>query len=664
MLRTTAGGVLPVTVRFEYDANGNLIGVTDAGGGVTRTQYDTVGRVTATIAPDGSRNEFTYAKGNLPFEVRYANGAVDRILRNERDQSVALTASDGGMMQLKLDAVGQVIEISGPDGAVTRSSFDAPGRPSSIVDSMGQQIDYTYAFQETSSARTTASNGATVRSEYDASGRKVAEINALGVTTRYTYDARGNLTGTVRSDGVGIRQTFDAAGRIISRSDPSGATTRLEYNSAGFLSAVIDAMGVRTEATHDELGKVTSVRDPLGHVTSMQYDNVGRMLTSTLPLGQQATFDYDILGRPKKVIDFESRTIDFVYSPDGRTVTQTADDGTIQVTRGLHGPVEVIDSRGTTRYAYDTLGRLVERVEPDGVSIRYSYDLGGKVLTLTTPGGTTTYTYNARSLIQTVTDPLGRVTLYSYNSAGLLSRTESPNGIIEVRQYDSIGLLSRIEQSRSQTVLARYDVVRDLVGRITGFGLSAYAFNRSYLHAGQGDAWSGTWDKGSLMLGVGLEIGDMKLSSNVVARSGQPAMTRTMNLHTWSIDFGFGALRGSDNVYVEGPKKTGNPSEKTLLGVYFTGLGGGLEVAAAQVGWESLKLGQTIGYVSDSSKLDDFVGMYNDFWKPHSFFHQFLRKYATFDVGLKLASIGRSAPTSLPIDRPSRPSRYLSVKKA
>ena len=127
MLRTTAGGVLPVTVRFEYDANGNLIGVTDAGGGVTRTQYDTVGRVTATIAPDGSRNEFTYAKGNLPFEVRYANGAVDRILRNECDQSVALTASDGGMMQPKLDAVGQVIEISGPDGAVTRSSFDAPG---------------------------------------------------------------------------------------------------------------------------------------------------------------------------------------------------------------------------------------------------------------------------------------------------------------------------------------------------------------------------------------------------------------------------------------------------------------------------------------------------------------------------------------------------------
>lgn len=40
---------------YSYDANGNLLSVTDALGNVTAYEYDALNRVTAEIAPNGGK---------------------------------------------------------------------------------------------------------------------------------------------------------------------------------------------------------------------------------------------------------------------------------------------------------------------------------------------------------------------------------------------------------------------------------------------------------------------------------------------------------------------------------------------------------------------------------------------------------------------------------
>ena len=60
--------VLPYgsTIKYNYDALGNCIAVTDAEGNVTSYTYDCANRIIEVLDSDGERTSFTYDKdGNL-----------------------------------------------------------------------------------------------------------------------------------------------------------------------------------------------------------------------------------------------------------------------------------------------------------------------------------------------------------------------------------------------------------------------------------------------------------------------------------------------------------------------------------------------------------------------------------------------------------------------
>ena len=63
-----------VRLRFDFDADGNLVAATDADGNVARLERDAAGLVTASISPLGRRTTFAYD----------AHGRIDRAPRAGR----------------------------------------------------------------------------------------------------------------------------------------------------------------------------------------------------------------------------------------------------------------------------------------------------------------------------------------------------------------------------------------------------------------------------------------------------------------------------------------------------------------------------------------------------------------------------------------------------
>ena len=79
-------------------------------------------------------------------------------------------------------------------------------------------------------------------------------------------------------------------------------------------------------------------------------------------------------------------------------------------------------------YEYDTRGNLIHEVDPNGNCTYRDYDPIGRVLRETKQGLTTTYTYEAGGLIESVKSPAGALTVRHYTTNGLPKEEIYPDG--------------------------------------------------------------------------------------------------------------------------------------------------------------------------------------------------------------------------------------------
>ena len=131
----------------------------------------------------------------------------------------------------------------------------------------------------------------------------------------------------------------------------------------------------------------------------------------------------------------------------------------------------VVDSRGTSTFAYDNQTRRLLRItEPDGRYLRYEYDADGRLTLMayaTDPGGpetATLYRYDGLDRLVAVEDSNG-VTAYSYDAHGRLVSRDLSNGGRTALSYDIAGnLTSMTHVGPSGQVLERFTYAYDTVG--------------------------------------------------------------------------------------------------------------------------------------------------------------------------------------------------------
>src|SRR6185312_6785394 len=92
----------------------------------------------------------------------------------------------------------------------------------------------------------------------------------------------------------------------------------------------------------------------------------------------------------------------------------------------------ITDNRGTTSYGYDARDRVTSVTLPEGWTLAYTYDAAGNRATVTSQYGTeaaktTAYVYDSANRLQKVTSPEGEVTTFTYDAAGNRATETLPN---------------------------------------------------------------------------------------------------------------------------------------------------------------------------------------------------------------------------------------------
>jgi RHS repeat-associated protein len=390
----------------DYDLGlAELIRTTDLNGNSTVRNFDADGRLATVFGPSDPLG------GPATINISYSPQAVpafaltqQKLPQPKRDGSTTLDTvifMDGFQraIQSRADA-----EVNGNLGTTVsgRLDFDSMGR----VNSRGQAT-----FSQTS--KTTFVTGAARNPTaylYDVLDRALVVNRPEGsvTTTSFGFGTSANdpvlRYRTAVTDPEGrLHVSFSDGHQLVSaveeRIDGRIPTTHYAYDPLGQLVASIDAAGNVTSLAHDLVGRTTQVTTPDSGLTEYAYDPAGNLIRRVDPnlraAGQAVSFLYQF-NRLSRIVRPVSGNIDFSYGPPGAgenaadRVTAIADEAGLE-NRGYGKLGELTRTRRTlvplspsqsprifeTRFSYDSFGRLLQLVYPDGETISYGFDGGG-----------------------------------------------------------------------------------------------------------------------------------------------------------------------------------------------------------------------------------------------------------------------------------------------
>ena len=245
----------------QYGPLNKLISKTDRNGNVSRYQYDSVGRFTKFTDPVGLETTLTYSQGTAEI--------TDPAARTTR---------------LNLDANGNLIRITDPDGSSRQWRYDSQHHMTGETDQLGNIETSNFGFH----GRVTD----VVRK--DGSRRQYAPIDIQGlfppeqtaadpIATPLSNPIAGRIplpeSTFVDSNGNATRSKLDDRGQVVSAADSLGALPSIVRNAENLPVQATDANGNPTWFTYDDKGNVLTQSSavnngehPFG--TALQFDGI------------------------------------------------------------------------------------------------------------------------------------------------------------------------------------------------------------------------------------------------------------------------------------------------------------------------------------------------------------------------------------------------------
>jgi RHS repeat-associated protein len=385
------------TVKFEYDADGNLIKREDPTG-TTKYTVDALNRLTKEALPTTQNNEYGYELASNMSSFTDAGGTT-KYAYNSLDELEAVT-EPGETKQTKFgyDGDHRLTKITYPSGAIQNYKLEpALGRPEAIT------------FEGLSGTAVPNLAYSFIKEENDTELVQTM-TQSSGVTTTYGYDPLNRLKSAVAKgsgkSGSSYVYNLDGNGNRVSQTvnpteSEGGETTHYVINSGNLLECRQTVEGACTKSnstelsayTYDEAGEETAI-SPKGDTSGSTFEfNAARQLSGLTPSGSEA-----------KALSYGGTGQNDLVSLGTSTTIQNS----------LLGLTREVSTGGTSYYARTPEGLLIDQRTPAG-KFNPLYDAQGDVIALVSTSGKVERTFhygpygeNVNSEgTQTIPDPFG-----------------------------------------------------------------------------------------------------------------------------------------------------------------------------------------------------------------------------------------------------------------
>lgn len=458
---------------------------------------------------------FSYNAQNQLITVTDANGNVTSIDRDGSGKPLSITSPYGQKTTLTVDANGYLNKITDPAGHSTKLTSSATGLLASLTDPNGRLYTYTYDSMGMLTKHSDPAGGSITLARTDtATGYSVLNTTAAGRTSNYALTFASTATQTSQASTTTWPNGLIATGSQTQQNGqvtdsatlPNGSsyTTTLGPDPRwGMQSPVVTSESVTrgnltettTESRAATLGtpgdpfSLTSLTDTTsinGRVYTSVYTASSKSIVDKTPVGRTTTTLLDSQERVSSVQLGSLAATSFTYDSLGRISTVSEGTRTTTLTYDAAGNIaSTIDPLSLTRsYTYDAAGNVLSTTLEDGRAMQYSYDANGNLRSVTPPGKTAhTYLYSPVNLPITYTPPSvagAGATTYTYNTDRDVTKITRPDGAVISNKYDSAGRLSSTVLPTA-TMTYAYSATTGHLSKaaITGGEAIAFSYNGS-----------------------------------------------------------------------------------------------------------------------------------------------------------------------------------------
>ena len=359
-------------------------------------------------------------------------------------------------------------------------------------------------------------------------------------TTVSQVNSNQGVGATANSKSV---QYLDSYGRTVKSVNYNGqnlVTTQFEYNGLSELLKVTNPLGLETDYSYDLAGRQTQETHPDRGTTNLTYDKASNVITieneATMLVGDVITLSYDYGRLVEKMMpsvpgaELYNVQYEYGYKGDGKNGAGRV----VKITQGNAFKVDKLkyDELGnvhleeksvnvpnvgvrdyTTRYIYDSFGRILRTVYPDNDQVDYAYTSLGELSSVTSfMAGTGTQDilsnikYDGFGNISEIIHGNGAKTTYSYSNVtrtllGSEVFAKQSGGSSQVSlldrnyTYNNKGMISQVQRTMDQSLTQgnetqqSFNFTYDALNRLSSAtstvqGQQAYSNQMSYNDVG------------------------------------------------------------------------------------------------------------------------------------------------------------------------------------
>ncbi|MBI4534904.1 MAG: RHS repeat-associated core domain-containing protein, partial [Ignavibacteriae bacterium] len=440
------------TIKFEYDRDGNQVRQLAPTGFEVRTCYDLAGRILS-------------QKDNLGLETSLRYNALGQL-----HELISGSPDNGAITRYTYDTMGRLSGIINPDGACKRLTYDERGNVIERHRGReNESLLYSEEFRYDPLGRMTCvlsgkhqSTAHQFTIQYDDTLRKLTVYNALNDGLQTYYDSTENPIRKVDAEGRILLFKYDECGRLRSRwSEDRSVESHYEYSPTGKLISAREGPACFLW-DYDVAGRVNRHKQTIEERTisfSYEWDNSDRLVRKEANRDWWIQYHYvpgsaliSGISIPDATIaikmDSSGHVIEESWDNAGRTCFEYQADGSLTGIESFDGAGELLYRQHLVR---DACSRPVEEVRQsrDQVDLyRYSYDAFDRLESVSCKLGERTGEFR-----RYVYDEQGnRLQEYHHGSLCLSYRYDQANRLIEVdgkqckretHEYDRCGNLVR-----------------------------------------------------------------------------------------------------------------------------------------------------------------------------------------------------------------------------